>query len=163
MIILIVCALAYSNKRGISTREKRKSPSVFSHTHAVTRRCLIFRFESCASRKVKVTLTSSSSGSLVTRCMGRMRNEIMGRPPHSLLPSICFSVSLNTVLLVLGDTKKRGNSAHSATLLRKPNSTFQLVLLLTAASAASSAGRSRWSSRQCRAQSGGQHGSEQYR
>ena len=48
-------------------------------------------------------LTSSSRGSLVTLCMGRMRKEIMGRPPQSPLPSICFRVSLNTVLLVLVD------------------------------------------------------------
>lgn len=37
------------------------------------------------------------------------------------------------------------------------------LLRLTAASAASSAGRSRWSSRRCRAQSGARRGSGQYR
>lgn len=67
-----------------------------------------------SKERVKVKLTSSSSGSLVTRCMGRMRKEIMGRPPHSLLPSICFRVSLNAVLLVLSDRKKEGSSAHPA-------------------------------------------------
>lgn len=64
--------------------------------------------------KLKVKLTSSSSGSLVTRCMGRMRKEIIGRPPHSALPSICFRVSLNSVLLVLtGRKKKRRNISSS--------------------------------------------------
>lgn len=83
----------------------------------------------------------------------------MGRPPHSLLPSICFRVSLNAVLLVLTDGKKEGTSAHPA------GQQFVAVYcsLLTAVSAASSVGRSRWSSRRCRAQSGGQRGSEQYR
>lgn len=51
--------------------------------------------------------------------MGRMRKEIMGRPPHSVLPSICFRVSLNAVLLVLTDGKKEGSSAHPAVLLHK--------------------------------------------
>lgn len=63
------------------------------------------------SLKVRVVeLTSSSRGSLVTRCMGRMRKEIMGRPPHSVLPSICFRVSLKRVLLVLADGKKEVKS-----------------------------------------------------
>lgn len=43
----------------------------------------------------------------------------MGRPPHSVLPSICFRVSLNAVLLVLTDGKKEGSSAHFAVLLQK--------------------------------------------
>lgn len=51
--------------------------------------------------------TSSSSGSLVTLCMGRMRKEIMGRPPQSLLPSICFRVSLKAALLVLAEEQVR--------------------------------------------------------
>lgn len=63
------------------------------------------------SQKLRVVqLTSSSRGSLVTRCMGRMRKEIMGRPPHSVLPSICFRVSLNRVLLVLADGNKEVRS-----------------------------------------------------
>lgn len=37
-------------------------------------------------------LTSVSSGSRVTLCMGRIRKEIMGRPPHAG----CFSISLRT-------------------------------------------------------------------
>lgn len=73
--------------------------------------------------KLKVKLTSSSSGSLVTRCMGRMRKEIIGRPPHSALPSICFRVSLNSVLLVLSDRKterqKDGTSARPSVTLQK--------------------------------------------
>lgn len=64
-------------------------------------------------------LTSSSSGSLVTRCMGRMRKEIIGRPPHSVLPSICFRVSLKSVLLVLTDRKKDGLSACPSITLQK--------------------------------------------
>lgn len=70
-------------------------------------------------KTVNVKLTSRSSGSLVTRCMGRMRKEIMGRPPDSVLPSICFRVSLNAVFLVLTDGKKEGGSAHPAVLLQK--------------------------------------------
>lgn len=65
--------------------------------------------------------------------MGRMRKEIRGRPPHSWLCSIFFSVSLNAVLLVLGDAKKRDLLAlgchvaaemhrvtHSQQLLQRP-------------------------------------------
>ena len=51
--------------------------------------------------------------------MGRMRKEIMGRPPHSLLPSICFRVSLNAVLLVLLDGKKEESLAHPDFYCRK--------------------------------------------
>lgn len=36
-----------------------------------------------------------------------------------MLPSICFRVSLNAVLLVLTDGKKEGSSAHPAVLLQK--------------------------------------------
>lgn len=43
----------------------------------------------------------------------------MGRPPHSVLPSICRRVSLNAVFLVLTDGKKEGSSAHPAVLLQK--------------------------------------------
>lgn len=35
-----------------------------------------------------------------------MRKEIIGRPPHSALPSICFSVSLKAVFVLLADRKK---------------------------------------------------------
>lgn len=66
---------------------------------------------------IEVKLTSSSSGSRVTLCMGRMRKEIMGRPPHSPLPSICFKVSLNAVLLFLIEGKRNEIAAHPAALL----------------------------------------------
>lgn len=51
--------------------------------------------------------------------MGRMRKEIMGRPPHSVLPSICFRVSLNAVFVVLDDGKERGKFSSSCCLLQK--------------------------------------------
>lgn len=38
--------------------------------------------------------------------MGRMRNEIIGRPPHSGFLSICFRVSLNKGFVVLEQDKK---------------------------------------------------------
>lgn len=68
------------------------------------------------SLKEDFKLTSSSRGSLVTRCMGRMRNDSMGRPPHSPVDSICFRVSLKATLLFLGDTKtgKELSSSRSA-------------------------------------------------
>lgn len=51
-------------------------------------------------------LTSKSRGSRVTLCIGRMRNEIIGRPPHSGFLSICFKVSLNKGFVVLEQDKK---------------------------------------------------------
>lgn len=51
-------------------------------------------------------LTSNSRGSRVTRCIGRMRNEIIGSPPHSGFLSICFKASLNRGFVVLEQDKK---------------------------------------------------------
>lgn len=51
-------------------------------------------------------LTSNSRGSRVTLCIGRMRNDIIGRPPHSGFLSICFRVSLNKGFVVLEQDKK---------------------------------------------------------
>lgn len=82
----------------------------------------------------------------------------MGSPPHSLLPSICLRVTLNAALSVLSDGEKL-----SSFCCFTAESGYRLPLLLTAASAASSAGRSRWSSRQCTAQNGEKRGFGQYR
>lgn len=79
-------------------------------------------------RRRKGKPTSSSSGSLVTLCMGRMRKEIMGRPPHSLLPSICFRLSLKAALLALTEEQLRvtlsfvlaGTLGYSQQLLQRP-------------------------------------------
>lgn len=51
-------------------------------------------------------LTSNSRGSRVTLCIGRMRNDIIGRPPHSGFLSICFKVSLNKGFVFLERDKK---------------------------------------------------------
>lgn len=51
-------------------------------------------------------LTSKSRGSRVTLCIGRMRNDITGRPPHSGFLSICFKVSLNKGFVALEQDKK---------------------------------------------------------
>lgn len=51
-------------------------------------------------------LTSNSRGRRVTLCIGRMRNDIIGRPPHSGFLSICFKVSLNKGFVVLEQDKK---------------------------------------------------------
>lgn len=46
-------------------------------------------------------LTSVSSGSLVTRCMGRMRKEMRGSPPHAGRFSVSRSTSRKATLLSL--------------------------------------------------------------
>lgn len=46
-------------------------------------------------------LTSVRSGSRVTLCMGRMRKEIMGRPPHAGRRSIACRTSRKAALLLL--------------------------------------------------------------
>jgi hypothetical protein len=56
-------------------------------------------------------LTSVSSGSRVTLCMGRIRKEIMGRPPHAGRFSISFRTSRKAALLFLqcgAQTLERG-------------------------------------------------------
>lgn len=103
------------------------------------------RYWICPYSKMKLKLTSSSSGSLVTRCMGRMRKESMGRPLHSLLISICFRVSLKALLLDLREAKRYTFSSFGHVNWRNTSSP-PVAFLLTAAFAASSAGRSRWSS-----------------
>lgn len=47
-------------------------------------------------------LTSMSSGSRVTLCMGRMRKEIMGKFRQSACASMRASASLNAALVALG-------------------------------------------------------------
>lgn len=51
-------------------------------------------------------LTSNSRGSRVTLCIGRMRNDISGSPPHSGFLSICFKASLNKGFVFLEQDKK---------------------------------------------------------
>jgi hypothetical protein len=46
-------------------------------------------------------LTSVRRGSRVTRCMGRIRKEIMGRPPHAGRFSMSLRTSRKVALLFL--------------------------------------------------------------
>lgn len=51
-----------------------------------------------------------------------MRKEIIGRPPHSALPSICFRVSLKAVLVLLADRKKdrKSETRQKKLILKTP-------------------------------------------
>lgn len=122
-------------------------------------------------------LTSMSSGSRVILCMGRMRKEIMGRFLQSGWPSILVSTSLKTEFLELQqelerkletkDGKKKNQegrgrvgrrwrgklSGSKNPLDRSRVIRGQFARSLTPASAASSAGRPRWSSTSRRARS----------
>lgn len=64
------------------------------------------------ARAAPSPLTSIRRGSRVTRCMGRIRKEIMGRPPHAGRFSISRRTSRKAALLLL--PRKRGVRSAAA-------------------------------------------------
>lgn len=117
-------------------------------------------------------LTSVKRGSRVTLCIGRIRKEIMGRPPHAGRCSIARRASRKVALLLLqqrtGSQLRRvawlvqkqesegscrswaASSEARGLLLPRPPPTLRARGRLTSAAAGHAAGRPRWSSRRCR-------------
>lgn len=119
---------------------------------------------SLPGRGRRVLLTSVRRGSRVTLCMGRIRKEIMGRPPHAGRFSISFRASWKAALLFLQQgtlpQRRRGAGCRRQTMGREQDCAAGLghpewtpgrrEPALTSASAGHAAGRPRWSSRRRR-------------
>ncbi|TRY99491.1 hypothetical protein DNTS_023013, partial [Danionella cerebrum] len=80
--------------------EFQKAEQAKSRSALYVTRCSVVS-ESSDRGTEQESLTSMSRGRRVTLCMGKMRKESMGRPPHSSLDSIGFRASRNAALLEL--------------------------------------------------------------